>query len=706
MDRIEQIQDLVLQLSAGNLDARGKLSNADDKYDSIIGGLNMLAERHSNSLKAQHDLNKSLETIKSDLHMKLDNVQTRWELALEGSRDGIWDWDIASGHVFYSARWEEMFDFEYNAAPTNRDTLLKLVHPDDAANMQAELDRYLNQECPYYEQELRMYNSKGTLIWTLHRASAIFDSHGQAIRIVGTTANITVRKSAERELSRTYDMLQRTNQVARIGAWEFDNTENKLYWSDTTKEIHKVQPDYIPDVNSSINFYKEGIDRDKIAHLFNLALTQAIPFDIELQMITANKNEIWVRAIGEADRQNGKIRRVFGTFQDIDKRKRAEIDLIKTREQAVIANNAKTGFLTNISHELRTPLNAVLGFSQVLQIENLTPRQHEILADIINGGKQLLTLLKDILDISKIESGDIKISKTPFSLHTMLKDIHYKLRSKTMEAGIDFQFESELGSQDNVYGDSSKLQQVLLNLLGNAVKFTKQGRVSLQVIYMENRFNFCISDTGIGIAQKDIENLFQPFQRVGSKPSASPGLNLAISQKIVEAMGGEILVSSSPESGSEFSFSVKLEEVASRSNEIASYEYSQPDYIGEQKKILIVDDDQINRLIINDFLQAYEFQLLEAVDGQDAIDKYSEWLPDLILLDLMMPVLDGYQACHKIRSVSKNNNLKIIAVTADAFEKTRDKALSSGFDDFLSKPIDLEVLIDTIGKILALKKDS
>lgn len=402
--------------------------------------------------------------------------------------------------------------------------------------------------------------------------------------------------------------------------------------------------------------------------------------------------------------------------------------LEKAKLDAEAANRAKTQFLSKMSHELRTPLNAILGFSQIMvRDESLTKNQREYLNIINRSGQHLLDLINDILSMAKIEAGQVTLNQSCFDLYGLLQSLEEMLRLKAVSKGLYLIFEKTENLPQYIQTDESKLRQVLINLLGNAIKFTQKGSITLRAKggtlttsgeLLGNRLEaystglqsliiFEIEDTGPGIAPAEIGTLFEPFVQTetGRKSMEGTGLGLPISQQFVNLMGGDISVSSILGRGTIFTFDIQAGKATSADEQsklsqrrVIGLEPDQSSY-----RILIVEDILENRLLLRRLLEILGFEVREALNGQEGVDMWESWSPHLIFMDILMPIMDGYEATKQIKQTPKGQDTVIIALTASAFEEQREAVLKSGCDDFIPKPFPEEELLEKIAHHLGVR---
>jgi len=521
---------------------------------------------------------------------RIQQLEERWQFALEGSGEGVWDWNAHNNEVFFSRQWKAILGFDEGDIVGDFVAWRKRIHPQDRERCRADLQRHFRGEARVYQSEHRVQCKDGSYKWVLDRGKVVS-------------------------------------------------------WS-----------------------------------------------------------------------EDGKPARVIGTYADIGDRKEVEKSLLDSKKAAEAAAVAKSRFLATMSHEIRTPMNGVIGMAQLLQETQLNSEQREYLDSILSSGNILVSIINDILDFTRLDADSVKVAAQPFDLEQLCRESLSSLAGNSLDRQLEFVLDYDADSPRVFIGDAGHLRQVLINLLGNAIKFTEQGHIHLRVHEKGpaesagRLIRIEVQDTGIGIAPDQSERLFEEFTQADSTTTrqyGGTGLGLAISRKLVLLMGGDIGVESEPGEGSTFWVELALEQVDEQRIEPADTDVKsilEVAPLSFDAHVLVVEDILPNLLITRKLLQGMGVRVDVAVNGQEALQAIEHQRFDLVLMDCRMPVMDGYEATREIREREKNENnarpLPVIALTANASTEDREKCQACGMDEVITKPFQRKDLVECLQRWL------
>lgn len=423
-----------------------------------------------------------------------------------------------------------------------------------------------------FRVEIINYRKDGSTYWVEIRCEPLLDDQQKQIGFMSIELDIDQRKRDEVQLKRQSDLLFSTSDQCRLGTWDTDLRTGQIYWSEMTRLIHQVVDDFEPNIQTSVKFYKEGVSRETIQACLDQARNSGTPWDEELQLITATGEELWVRSLGRSEIVNGQCVRLYGSFQDINEAKLAEFALQDARDRAEAANQARDEFLTSMSHEIRTPINGVNGMLNLLKGTPLDTQQRYLTDMAMSSVGSLLGITNDILDFSRIESGQLVIENQPFDVEDLVTDAINPLALAAQDKGINLLLDTSGIANVTINSDPGRIRQILTNLVSNAVKFTHSGYVYIHVDLVEvnqdqSLFVGEVLDTGIGIPQNKIAEIFESFTQVDASTTrlyGGSGLGLAITKNLCRLLGGDLKVESTIGAGSRFAFSIQTESIQPR----------------------------------------------------------------------------------------------------------------------------------------------
>jgi PAS domain S-box-containing protein len=644
---------------------------------------------------------------------QVEEMSLRMNLAIEGGNDGLWDWpDVKLETQWWSPSYYAMLGYSDSELPPSRNSYLSILHPDFV-----EASRKKNKEAlasgRTFDLVVQLKTKERGYRWFRVRAKAGLDKEGVATRMAGSTQDIHEQKAAEAALLSNKLLLDESQAVAKVGGWELNLQTGVLFWTDETYRIHETSPDkFNPSVDAGVDLFLSDSKRI-ISEALEAAMSKGVGYDLELQTYTTQGNLIDVRTTCVVTMEGGKAAKLTGIFQDITERKRYERELQAARNEAESAARSKGQFLANMSHEIRTPMNAILGLLNLLQSTELTDRQRDYTSKTEGAAQSLLGLLNDILDFSKVEAGKMTLESEPFRIDKLLRNLSVVLSANVGTKNIEVLFDIDASLPARVRGDAMRLQQVLVNLGGNAVKFTSTGQVVLALRNLAQSGNtvtieFAVQDTGIGIAVEHQAHIFSGFSQAEGSTTrlfGGTGLGLAISKRFVELMGGDIQINSQPGVGSTFSFALEMPTVDAAAEAVA-----EPERLAlKPQRVLVVDDNSVAGDLTLRMVQSWGWTAELARSGKEAIDRISdrcikdpsEFPYPVIYMDWKMADMDGWETTRKIRQQARNSGLPqpiVVMITAHGREmlsqRTEDE--QETINGFLVKPVTASMLLDAV----------
>ncbi len=668
-------------------------------------------------------------TERKEARSQLQKLTEKLKSAHLMGNSGWWEYDIISDSVFWPEETYKLWGLTPDTK-LNYDLLLGMIHADYHDYHNSQIERMLKEGTA--DLSYPITRPDGEISWIWVRGEVEYDSDGEPKKLFGTLQDITKQKRLNEELRRTGDRLKAIFDTAPVG-------------------IILVQDRIVIDANPRIAQMLGYEQQEIIGNETRQFYIDDMEWNrVEKKVYTGLKKKNRVTADAHFRRKDGSNRffimncsilseeappLALAVMQDITQRKQAEAVLVSAREQAETANRAKTVFLSNMSHELRTPLNAILGYTQIFAAdERLTEKQQKGIQTIHQAGEHLLMIINDVLDMSKIEAGRLKLVPSEIQLIPFLKNIIGFFKNHAREKGISVSFDTVQPLPSSIIADELRLRQIIFNLLSNAIKFTEKGYCRLSVKTQGTADDKCrlsvdVEDSGIGIPRKHQIEVLEPFKQVGEplQYKDGSGLGLAISKQLIEIMGGKLVlkspVNTSPNHGegpgSRFSFTIEIG-ISKAGNGPTEHEPKGKRVVGykhagnskQRIKILIVDDMASNRAVLRDTLEPLDFDTEEAENGSAVTNICLKACPDLILMDLRMPGVDGFSALDQLRQNKKLRNIQVIAITASTAEKDtlKVRCLKAGFQDLVQKPFIASELLETMARFLPItliyQKDS
>ena len=635
--------------------------------------------------------------------------EERLSNALESSKEGVWDWDFVTGIFFITESWKKMLGYSNDELAYKIDTLSELLHPDDKDETFRQISRHIKGETEFYTTEYRMHCKDGSYKWIESKGKITeFNPDLSPRRFTGIHTDITLKKLNENkilDLKNFYESILENN-----------NTAISVY--DTRLQLIYANPASINDeekrkkaIGKNIKDIMQDIEkpqelRDEIVLKFKQALKSEEVVEWDEEYSTSSKFYSHKLRLIPIFNKNNILEHFIYIAIDLSAIKSVQRELILAKETAENALNIKQQFLSTISHEIRTPLNGIMGITNILIDENINSEQFNNLNILKNSSQQLINLVNDLLDFSKIESGNLDIVHAPFDILEEVKDtvLSHKVTANQKKIKITLDIDKSIPNQ--VIGDGLRINQILNNLLNNAVKFTNIGgkiAVTLKTLKSEPdkcKIYFEVRDNGIGVAEDQQERIFEMFTQASvdtNRKYGGTGLGLAIIKKLLTQMDSDIHLESAVHKGSKFYFTIQFDNaVQALSNEIPILKFDLQNI--HKLNILVAEDNPTNLFILKKYLNKIKSKIVHAENGRLALDYSRIEKFDIILMDIQMPELDGYEASYIIRNDEKNINhsVPILAVTADVTKEIEVNCKNAGMNDILIKPFSPEQLYEKI----------
>jgi PAS domain S-box-containing protein len=548
---------------------------------------------------------------------------------------------------------------------------------------------------------------KGARRWMRSELTPWRSADGAVGGLISTSVDITDMVDAIDRIERSEQRLKMAVDISQVYVWEMDYERGELVKSGGEDQFFDrdwTYEDLVEDTNVTI----DPRDRPRIAEEWKRAAEEDRLYQPQYRIARSDGKEVWVTCTVRLVRDEaGEPIRMVGAMRNITEQKQAEAALLRAKEEAEAANRAKSAFLATMSHEIRTPLNGVLGMAQAIAFDTLTPLQRERLDVLRESGETLLAILNDVLDLSKIEAGKLELEVAEFDLAAVARGAYAAFTAQANRKALGFSLAIEPRALGRYRGDSTRVRQILYNLVSNAVKFTEQGSVVVGVDRVDDELVLSVADTGIGVAPAQLGRLFGKFEQADASTTrrfGGTGLGLAICRELAQLMGGRINASSAPGQGSTFTVSLPLPYAGGAADTPAAAVADRAPEASRALRVLCAEDNSVNQLVLKTLLHQVGVEPVIVADGLQLIEAWRREAWDILLVDVQMPVLDGPGAVQRIRAeeaISGARRTPIIALTANAMAHQAAEYLAGGMDAVVGKPIEIGQLFETIEQLLA-----
>lgn len=665
---------------------------------------------------------------------ELETLSQRLKVAVETSKIGIWEYEPGNDHMIWDQRMRSLYGCSDNPGSIALDNWLQLLHPEDRDHTLQTFETAMRDRTQY-TADFRIVLPDGQQLHIRSLASTFTDAAGQA-RMIGVNLDVSQDVQLREELLHTNQILKQRNGELCEGQLALEKAHAEL--QNKQAELHRLSlvakhasdSIILTDAQTRIIWVNDAFSRvtgytleeaigstpgqllngpnsdPAVIRNINSRLAKGKRFHTEILNYTKSGEEIWIDThLVPILNDAGQVELIIGIERDVTSTKIRQRELAEAKLAAEQADRAKSEFLANMSHEIRTPMNGIIGMAGLLAEAGLGPDEQQYVDTIQESSVALLKIINDILDLSRLEAGKLAITPVDFKLRHCVESAVDLLSPKAREKGISLSVDYAAGMVDQLRGDDGRLRQILVNLIGNAVKFTAQGGVTVTVGTAEAdpyRLVIEIEDTGIGISPDQALHIFDRFSQADAATTRAfggTGLGLTISSVLAERMGGNITLRSELGIGCCFVLSVQMAPAEAPVTEIA-LQVIAPLAVLADSVVLLAEDNKVNRLLINKYLSDQSLELIEAVNGREAVTLCQTCVPDIVLMDMSMPELDGIAATREIRALNIVQPT-IVALTANAFDSDREACLAAGMDHFLSKPIKKTDLLHTLATLQA-----
>ncbi|MFO1388160.1 PAS domain-containing protein [Cellvibrio sp.] len=661
-----------------------------------------------------HDIQISADLSECTDIQTLRETVARFQRIFSSSGYGFWEWDLRTQNIDWSGGfWERLgYSKEEEKHINNANNVWEYIHPDDHQASRDSLYEHFHSKNPFSSfYRVRMKN--GDYIWTQVRADSVRDENGRVLIMSGVSFDVTALKQAEEALRESEARQERIIQSSNDGIWEWYAKKGGFHFSSRCWELigYNANDDEITRGEDKLVVWRKHIHPQDLEK-FDQALADHMagkgPFDLEYRLIGKDKQLHWVRGRGRASfNAEGKPIRMSGANMDMTQIKLAEERVIQAKVAAEKANQAKSEFLSSMSHELRTPLNAILGYAQLFEYDlNLTQQQMVNVREIRKAGDHLLQLINDVLDLAKIESGKMTVSLEPVLVSRIISEAFTLVQTQADARSIRLYATTNNLESHYVIADNVRYKQAVINLLSNAIKYNNMGgEVEVKLQTHDKLLRLIVRDNGKGIPANRQAEVFQPFNRLNAEFSKveGSGVGLVITKQLVEMMNGCLDFYSKEDVGTEFWIDLPLAtEWNQQQTEIIKSVGFTPTQLEfkQHKKVLYIEDNPTNIRLLQQFFDRHSCLSLDiAEEPFIGIYKARSNQPDLIILDINLPGMDGFEALNVLKNDPSTKHIPVVGLSANAMPYDIERGIKSGFFEYLTKPVDMNKLIETLNRV-------